>query len=246
MIRKITAASLLVWSSASFAAHPLATDDVGTQERGLVEWEASAYAAPGDASPAAATLLGMGLAAHVGLGERVAVGAGLLHHGPVGPASWAGQLDLTADLKWRLFEFGPGGERGGFALRFDYAAPTGFDARAFGHGLGARAVLTLQKGPLEYHLNAGLQRSGLGATEGTGEWLTTVGNAVGFQVRSDMRVLMEAGVQKGVGEPSFTALGAVQWQPSDGVIVSAGADPAWSLAQSAAWTTALGLTFTAP
>ncbi len=243
MIRKVSSLGVLFWSAASLAAHPLATDDVGTQDPGRIEWEASAFTLPG--GPALGpTAMGAGLAAHVGVTPRLAVGVGAMHAGLLSGEPWSSSFDLAADMKWRLIEFGAEGDSGGLALRFDYFAPTGFDARTHGHGLGGRAVMTLAAGRLEYHLNAGLDRTGLGTSEVA--WTTTVSNAVGFEARRGLRVLAEAGVQLGQGEMGFTALGAVQWQPREGLVFSAGAGPAWSALSSAAWTTALGVTFTAP
>jgi hypothetical protein len=150
----VSAAPLGAW-----AAHPLVSDDTGTQGDRRLALELNAQAGRDrtaetlDEAAAAAAILS------VGVGDAVDLVLGL-------PTAWtrtraggeilargAGVTDATLELKWRFLELG------GFslALKPGVSLPTGDPLLGLGSGdvgYGASLIATQALGPVAVHLNA--------------------------------------------------------------------------------------------
>ncbi|MEP7205592.1 MAG: hypothetical protein ABI920_01540 [Casimicrobiaceae bacterium] len=141
-----------------WAAHPLATEDTGTQGRGHVEVEIGAQRVRTEA----ARLVELGLQATYGVTAAfdVLVRPVVLDVSRVGettPARTRGAGDTDIGFKWRFSE----ADAGSVALRADLLLPTGDAGRGLGGGGAAtRLVLigSMDHGPWALHGNVGVLR----------------------------------------------------------------------------------------
>lgn len=212
----------VVLPTATRAAHPLVTDDTGTQGEHARQLELTTEAlhdrpAPGDldvAGAAAATL-------SLGVGEAVDLVIGL-------PVTWsrsraggavteaAGPADGTLELKWRFLEVG------GFsaAAKPGLTLATGDARRGLGAGApgyGLTLIATQALGPLSLHVNAGWRRQEHALAEDAAAtrhetWHASAAVAAGVTER--LQVVANVGAES-PGErgattwPAFALLGAV-------------------------------------
>ncbi|NJN39672.1 MAG: transporter [Gammaproteobacteria bacterium] len=140
-------------------AHPLLTEDTGTQgqgnfqleltgERGRESTDAGTLRA---AQPAAVITYGLAETADLQIGTsylrlRLDDGAGQTRN--------AGLSDVTVDVKWRFLERGPWS----LALKPGIIIPVGSEARGLGRGSwtgGSLLVLSYEPGPVAFHSHAG-------------------------------------------------------------------------------------------
>jgi Putative MetA-pathway of phenol degradation len=159
-MRRLAIALLgLIAVRAAHAAHPLLTEDTGTQGKGNFQLELTGQQGhgPTDAGtvhaqqPAALLAYGILENADLQIGTsylRLTLDSGLSH------TRNAGLSDVTVDLKWRFFERGPLS----FALKPGIVIPTGNDAKGLGRGNfagGSLLVLSYEPGPVAFHSHLG-------------------------------------------------------------------------------------------
>jgi len=158
--RIITMCAVLLWCGSAFGAHPLITDDAGTQGAGRFQLELNGeYAKDGSDSTTetAATITG-GIRDDLDLvisapyqflrfndeeGERV---------------TEDGISDAAAELKWRFYEQ----EGLGLALKPGITFPTGDDAKGLGDGKASYSLLfitTMEFDAITYHANLGFTKN---------------------------------------------------------------------------------------
>jgi hypothetical protein len=158
-LRILAAATLL--PIPALAAHPLVTDDTGTQGDRRLSLELNGEAARARADGALNEGAAVAAIVSMGAGDAVDLVIGV-------PAEWSrlrdeggvlatqgGAADATLEAKWRFLE------RGGFSLAVKpgLSLPTG-DSRAglgagsVGYGLALIATQTV--GPLAFHVNGGI------------------------------------------------------------------------------------------
>jgi len=144
----------------AFAAHPLATDDAGTNGKMKFQVEASAEFAWDRQDSVKSDSQAIGLAVSAGLLDNLDLSLAY-------PYTWqretdnsatvlenSGLNDLTMALKWRFLELGPAS----FALKPAITFPTGDYGRSLGAGrpaYGATLISTVEFKPVAIHANAG-------------------------------------------------------------------------------------------
>ncbi len=181
---------LLLWPGAAFGAHPLITDDTGTQGAGNVQIELNGEYAKGggDSATEIAATVSVGLAEDVDIVLSVPYQFLRSDDGQGGKISEDGVADAGVELKWMFYE----GESVGFAVKPGVTVPTGDEEKGLGDGkasYGLVFIATKDFGLSAVHLNVGFTRNGeefrdvwhysLAAEYGVAENLVLVGNIGG-------------------------------------------------------------------
>ena len=140
---------------AAFAAHPLQTEDTGTQGAANVEIENGLARARFDAVTLTTyqPQVSVGLATTV---DAIVQPSVVWLHAPGQPAT-SGLGDTNVDAKWRFW----GSDPGSFAIRAGVAAPTSQHGLGQAHGQvseHALLVATWDDAPTTVHANLGLTR----------------------------------------------------------------------------------------
>ncbi|MGB8434847.1 MAG: transporter [Burkholderiales bacterium] len=144
---------------AAHAAHPLLTEDTGTQGKGNFQLELTGER--GRESTDAGTLTAEQPAALVSYGlvdtADLQIGTSYLRltldDGLAQPRE-TGLSDVTVDLKWRFLEHGPLS----LAVKPGVVIPVGSEARGLGRGnwaAGSLFVLSYEPGPVAFHSHLG-------------------------------------------------------------------------------------------
>jgi hypothetical protein len=145
------------------AAHPLLTEDTGTQGLGHAQLELMADSIR-DRPPGASVREQVTTAVlSYGVRDDVDLQLGLPHvrqhtHDAAGRRASEGALDATADIKWRFFER----EALSLGLKTGVTLPTGDEDRGFGTGRvtwGALLIGSYEPGPLAFHSHFGYRRN---------------------------------------------------------------------------------------
>ncbi len=144
---------------AAYAAHPLITEDTGTQGKGNFQLELTGER--GRESTDAGTLRADQPAAVIAYGlvdsADLQVGTSYLRlslDDGITQVRNAGFSDVTVDVKWRFLERGPLS----LALKPGIIIPTGSEARGLGRGNwagGALLVFSYEPGPVAFHSHLG-------------------------------------------------------------------------------------------
>jgi hypothetical protein len=208
-------ALLVFWSVVARAAHPLVTEDTGTQGPGKFQLELQHERADDDEdgtrtrTASSAAVLSYGLHADVDViltlpHERTSsesAGDTLIEHG---------RGDVAADVKWRFVEH----EQWSLALKSGVRLPTGDEER--GLGAGKRNVSALLIGsaaldPLALHVTAGYVGNRNVADEKTHAWLVSVGAWASIgDVKWAADLGRESSVERDLDTPSvFGILGLI-------------------------------------
>lgn len=160
--RIVTMIAVLLWSGLAFAAHPLISDDTGTQGKGKFQLEVnSEFTYDKETADGVTTKVAGGEVAAAfsyGVTDNVDVVLGL-------PNQWKkvkedgtvasdehGISDVSLELKWRFYD------RDGlsFAMKPGLTLPTGNENKGLGNGRDSYAftfITTKEMDPLAFHLN---------------------------------------------------------------------------------------------
>lgn len=146
-------------SGSAFAAHPLITDDTGTQGRGSYSLELNGQIGEDSGTGIRETESELATIFSAGVAENVDLVLGLPYQhlrvsgsGSVDEASGLG--DLSLELKWRFYE------KDGFslALKPGLTLPSGDDDKGLGNGRpswSATLIASQELQPVTLHLNLG-------------------------------------------------------------------------------------------
>ena len=145
------------------AAHPLLTEDTGTQGDGKYQLELMVDRTRDHPPGATVRELQTTAVLSYGLMENADLQVGLPHlrkhaHDASGRHAGQGLLDTSLDLKWRFFER----EALSLALKPGITLPTGDEDRGFGTGRvtwGTLLVFSYEPGPLAFHSHLGYRRN---------------------------------------------------------------------------------------
>lgn len=156
-------AVILGWAVAADAAHPLLTEDTGTQGEGNYQIELMLDRTRGHAAGATVRELQAAAVLSYGVLEKADLQLGLPHvrqhtHDAAGRHAGQGLADASLDLKWRFFER----EALSLGLKPGITLPTGDENRGRGSGRatwGALAILSYEPGPLAFHSHLGYRRN---------------------------------------------------------------------------------------
>jgi hypothetical protein len=170
MKQYVMAAALLCCAAPAHAAHPLVTDDTGTQGAGGWQVECTTGFSSNSETDGGITIKERENEAAVvvsyGVAQNIDLVAGLPYlwyqnqEGQLVTADESGVGDMTVELKWRFFE----SEKSGFSLAVKpgISLPTGDADKGLGVGRvtgGAALIATKELGPLTLHANAGYHRN---------------------------------------------------------------------------------------
>lgn len=165
------------------AAHPLITEDTGTQGAG--GWQLELFGEEGKARGTGATLERQDAVVSYGIAGTADLQLGLpwmRHAGGRGPG------DLSLDLKWRFLARGPLS----LGLKPGVTLPTGDEAKGLGAGRaawGALLILSYDAGPYAIHAHAGYKRNR--NDQGERESLTHASGAVAVQAAPNVKVVLD-------------------------------------------------------
>lgn len=160
----------------AFAAHPLITDDAGTQGKNKLQLEVvGEYSRSEDAGVVEKTFVGPTMPVlSVGLLDSLDLVTGVSYQRTTVEDSQskltsAGATDIAVDVKWRFYE--DGGLS--LALKPGFTLPTGDDRKGLGAGLSTQhllAIATMKAGAWSLHANAGWTRNANRAGDREGLW----------------------------------------------------------------------------
>jgi hypothetical protein len=228
----------LLCSPPSFAAHPLATDDAGTNGQLKFQVETSAEFAWDKQNSVKTNSQSLNVALSAGLLESLDLSVAY-------PFSWqnvknnnttvldnGGLNDLTLALKWRFLELGPAS----FAVKPSLTFPTGNYERGLGSGrasYGATLISTVEFKelplPVAVHANAGYTRQQYcdADRDANRETLWNLSLAGTIEVLKGLQVVAEVGTVTNPDKastvwPAFVTGGAI-YSVLDGLDLSLGA-----------------------
>jgi hypothetical protein len=203
MIKKLffsLALTLTVFTGISFAAHPLITDDTGTQGKGKAQLELnSEFNSDKDngvktTGGEVAAALSYGLADNVDLVLGMPYVWGKVKEDGVVVYNEKGLSDMSLELKWRFYEADNGWS---FALKPGVSLPTGDDAKGLGAGraaYGIAFITTKELKPWAFHFNLGYVYSDNKVDERKDIW--HVSAAAEVEVVKDLKIVGNIGMQR--------------------------------------------------
>ncbi len=233
--QRITIVSLILlfWTIPAFGAHPLITDDTGTQGKGKAQIELTGQYDHDDEKGVKSE----------NWEAKAALSYGFLDSLDLvleAPYSWTGTedaegtirndgiADMSVAVKWRFFER----EGLSFALKPSVTLPTGDDDKGLGNGrpsYGITAIATYAKDPWAFHLNIGIAHNNykLQADEDANRkdiWSASF--ATELQVAKRLKLVANAGVERNSDVESDThpafALGGVVCSLTENIDIDAG------------------------
>jgi hypothetical protein len=166
-------AALLTIPSGAYAAHPLITDDTGTQGNGRfqleINTEFSIDESNADGVPYRETTGEIAATLTCGLSKNIDLVVGMPYQWYTSEesgfttAEGDGIADMSLELKWRFFDTGEKGMS--FALKPGISIPVGSEEKGFGTGAvscGAMLIATYTGTSGALHMNLGYSRINFG------------------------------------------------------------------------------------
>jgi hypothetical protein len=205
-----------VWSAAGWAAHPLVTEDTGTQGVGKFQVEAQFERARDNAEGVTETTTGFASVVSYGFHERADVIVTLPYarvevvDDTGAETAERGRGDVALDAKWRFFE----ADSVSLALKSGLTFATGDEQRGLGAGKTNASVLLI--GSCEHesfalHATAGVIGNRNIADEKTRLWQVSVGGWISV---GDVKLAADLGrytnAERGADkDPAFGILGVI-------------------------------------
>jgi hypothetical protein len=187
-----------IMSSRAMAAHPLITDDTGTQGRGKFQLEVNGeYALDNDKGIMTNTYQAASALTY-GLADTIDIILGVPYFfvrvkDDKGTSNEDGISDLSLEMKWRFYE------RDGlsFALKPGITLPSGDDEKGLGSGRVTYHVFliaTKEAKPWAFHLNLGYIRNENKVNERRDVWHASMAATV--EVIKDLKLVGDVGVER--------------------------------------------------
>lgn len=226
----------LMFASAAFAAHPLATDDAGTQGPAGFEAEFNGALTQGHHDGSSAV---QGVSLHVGLTQTVDLGVNAGYEAALGPAGERGMGDPSLDLKWRIVEQAEA--RPAIGLRVDYKAPQHSPVSSGTHDGAAIGAAAWDFDERFVYANGSLFVAGLGAKQSYA-WAASA--AYGERVADGWYGVFDVLHESSGDFRDHTTAGlfGVQWQQRDGMTLSAGGGPTLAAGNAIGWMATVAIT----
>ncbi len=205
----------------AWAAHPLITDDTGTQGRGRFQLEINGQSdtdkeveggvTTKSTSGQVMTILSSGIAENTDLVLSLPYQWSKVEEDGVTISDENGIADATAEIKWRFFER----EGLSFALKPGIRFPAGNDDKGLGAGrTGYQAFFIGSKEaePWEFHTNLGYIRNENRVNQAEDIWHASL--AATYEVREDLKLVGNIGVERNRdnaarNDPAFLLGGAI-------------------------------------
>jgi hypothetical protein len=200
MVKKLFLAvfATVMTAGSAFAAHPLITDDTGTQGKGKFQLEMNSEFSNESEDGATEEVFEFSPVLSYGLTDNVDIVLGVPHQHiwlkEDGQKSTENGLsDISLELKWRFYEK----EGLSLALKPGISLPTGDDEKGLGAGkaiYSAFFVASKEIDPWAFHLNLGYIRNENRANERKNLYHASVAAAVG--VLKDLTFTANIGVER--------------------------------------------------
>ena len=217
--------ALLLVPSLSMAAHPLVSDDRGTQGANKWQYELNTDHALYEQGGTRRTVDFVNTTLTYGLGDTVDIAANIPYSrtSSAGLPVSSGIDDASLILKWRFYEK----DGVSLALKPQINFATGNEEKGLGNGktgAGLNGLLTLTSGQwtLLGNLGATLNRNDIDDRSG----LWNISLAVLYSVSGEWKIILDNGVYRNPDRssntnPAFTTLGVI-WSPSQKLDVDFG------------------------
>jgi hypothetical protein len=189
---------VLCWPLPVFAAHPLITDDTGTQGKGKFQFEFSGeYGRENEDSVIEdATVIAAVLT--YGINDQIDVSIGIPYRYDIrreesGTTAENGISDTALALKWRFYEK----EGLSFALKPVVTLPTGNDERCLGAGRVTYSmffITTKELEPWAIHLNLGYIRNENKVEEREDLWHASLAGEV--KIAKELKIVANIGMER--------------------------------------------------
>jgi hypothetical protein len=186
-------------AGSAFAAHPLITDDTGTQGKGKFQLEVTAEYAHEDEDGTKENSAELATTLSYGAADTVDIVLGV-------PYQWIrvkedgspvlnenGLSDVSIEVKWRFFEQ----EKFSLALKPGLSLPTGDDKKGLGSGkvnFSAFLIATWDAAPLSVHANLGYLRNENDVAERKNLWHASVG--AGYAATEKLTLVGNIGIEQ--------------------------------------------------
>lgn len=206
MFKKIfTAVIVILWCEVAFAAHPLITDDTGTQGKGKYQFEVNGeYGSEKYGIDGKKNTIKMATALTYGASENMDIILGIpyqyiraMTHAtdaePESKKAEDGTSDISIESKWKFFEK----DGLSLALKPGLTLPTGERKRGLGTGRTAYSlffITTKEAEPWAFHFNLGYKRNENKNGERIEIW--HVSAALELEVIKDLRVVVNIGMER--------------------------------------------------
>lgn len=203
---------LFIFMDVSYSAHPLITDDAGTQGRGKAQIEINTgfaferVDAKGvsvkERAGEAATALSYGIAERVDLVVGIPYIWGSIKEDGVTVYKESGLSDISLEAKWRFYETEDGLS---FAVKPGISLPTGDDEKGLGAGrtaYGITLITTQELDPWAFHLNLGYTYGDNKADEVKDIWHISASAEV--EVIKDLKTVGNIGIERSPDKTSDT------------------------------------------
>lgn len=220
--------SILLFATNGLAAHPLITDDTGTQGKGKFQIEFNGeYGHDKEngvtmKTTQAATTLSYGVTDPVDIVLVIPY-----HHIRTKDSESAtkgdGISDISIELKWRFYEK----EGLSFALKPGFSLPTGDDEKGLGSGKVTCQlffIATKELKPWDFHVNLGYIRNENKRDERKNLWHASLATTV--EITKDLKAVANIGIEKNADRnlnihPAFI-LGGLIYSPSENFDIDLG------------------------
>ncbi len=256
----ITTLIQLIFLSQVFAAHPLITDDTGTQGKGKFQVEVNSEfnfdrekkegVKTKERSGEVATILSYGILDNVDvvLGIPFQWFSVREEHEETTKYRESGISDLSLEVKWRFFEK----EGFSFALKPGLTLPTGNEKKGLGNGrpsYGLAFITTKELGPWAFHFNLGYTRNEYKLREDKEAnrkdiWHVSLASEV--EVIKNLRLVsnigMERNPEKGSNRPPAFVLGGFIYSISEKIDIDLGVKAGLNKPETD-WTILSGIAF---
>lgn len=193
----------LLPACAAWAAHPLLSDDPGTQGDGQWQWELNTDRTRATAATGAAQQVNATLTRGVGDTLDLAINAVWLRNSAVHGPTMQGAGDATLELKWRFHDNGRGWA---LALRPTLTLPTGSVRKQLGLGHASATLMLLSSvsaGDWAWLVNAGYTVNAATGPRRPGQW--TLSSALLYQPVPAWSLALDAGASRAQAAGATTA-----------------------------------------
>jgi hypothetical protein len=220
--------SLLIYSTNAFAAHPLITDDTGTQGKGKIQIELNSEYGVEKENGAKEKTIQIASTFTYGLIDNLDLIAGIPYlfnntEADGETTKEKGISDVSFETKWRFYEISDFS----FAVKPGISFPTGDDKKGLGSGkVGYSGLLisTINLEPFVFHINLGYTRNENKFEEEKNLW--NVSAACEYLIIKNLRLVANIGMEKNTepdssDNPAFI-LGGIIYTVKDNIDLDAG------------------------
>lgn len=202
--RVVSVLFVVLWAVPALAAHPLITDDTGTQGKGKFQLEVNGEFSRDSDRGTVTKVTGLGATLSYGIIDNLDAAVGLPYQSirvTSGDGTFCenGLSDIDLCLKWRFYET----EGMSLALKPGITLPTGDEDKGLGTGRATYSlffIATKELQPLTFHLNLGYIRNENKFDAQRDLWHASLASEIG--VARDLRLVGNIGIERTVEKDS--------------------------------------------